>query len=111
MYLILGEGYKNAGVDLLIIKKSGGIWTKMKDIQNGLGVQNISDLVLKEIYGIYKTKGLTKEQIKRYKITKREIFEKFDNLSEGELNAKNNKEVYAKNAGEKEKKCKKNRCI
>ena len=69
----------------------------MKDIQNGLGVQNISDLVLKEIYGIYKTKSLTKEQIKKYKMTKREIFEKFDNLSEDELNAKNNKEVYAKN--------------
>ena len=30
-------------------------------------------------------------------MTKREIFEKFDNLSEDELNAKNNKEVYAKN--------------
>ena len=26
-----------------------------------------------------------------------EIFEKFDNLSEDELNTKNNKEVYAKN--------------
>ena len=30
-------------------------------------------------------------------MTKTEIFEKFDNLSEDELNAKNNKEVYAKN--------------
>ena len=69
----------------------------MKDVQDGLGVQNISDLVLKEIYGIYKTKSLTKEQIKKYKMTKREIFEKFDNLSEDELNAKNNKDVYAKN--------------
>ena len=88
----------------------------MKDIQNGLGVQNISDLVLKEIYGTYKIK----EQIKTYKMTKREIFEKFDNLSEDELNAKNNKEVYAKNdvmttvikrcRGEKKKR-KKNRCI
>ena len=69
----------------------------MKDIQNGLDVQNISNLVLKEISCIYKTKSLTKEQIKRYKMTKREIFEKFDNSSEGELNAKNNKQVYAKN--------------
>ena len=43
----------------------------MKDIQNGLGVQNISDPVLKEIYVIYKTKTLTKELIKRYKVTKR----------------------------------------
>ena len=96
MYLISAEGYKNAEVDLLIIKKTGEMRTKMKHIQNGLGVQNISDLVLKEIYGIYKTKSLTKEQIKRYKMTKREIFEKFDNISEEELNAKNNKEVYAK---------------
>ena len=30
-------------------------------------------------------------------MTKRESFEKFDDLSEDELNAKNNKEVYAKN--------------
>ena len=29
-------------------------------------------------------------------MTKRGIFEKFDDLSEDELNAKNNKEVYAK---------------
>ena len=69
----------------------------MKDIQNGFGAQNISNLVLKEIYSIYKTKSLTKEQIKRYKMTKREVFENFDNLSEDELNAKNNKQVYAKN--------------
>ena len=30
-------------------------------------------------------------------MTKRKIFEKFDNLSEDELNAKSNKEIYAKN--------------
>ena len=63
----------------------------MKDIQNGLGVKNISDLALKQIYGIYKTKNLKKEQIRRYKMTKRKIFKKFDNLSEDELNAKNKK--------------------
>ena len=69
----------------------------MKDIQNGLSVQNISDLDLKEIYGIYKTKRLTKVWIKKYKITKREIFKKFDDLNEDELNLKSNKEVCAKN--------------
>ena len=88
MHLISAERYKNAGVDLLRIKKTGEICTKMKEAQDGLGVQNISDLVLKEIYSIYKTKSLTKEQIKKYKMTKREIFEKFDNLIEDELNAK-----------------------
>ena len=69
----------------------------MNDVQDGLGVQNITDLVLKEIYGIYKTKSLRKEQIKKYKMTKREIFEKFDNFSDDEVNAKSNKGVYAKN--------------
>ena len=37
----------------------------MKDVQDGLDVQNISDLVLKETHGIYKTKSLTNEQIKK----------------------------------------------
>ena len=97
MCLISAEGYKNAGVDFLRIKRTGEIWTKMKDVQDDLGVQNISDLVLKEIFGIYKTESPTTEQIKKYKTTNREIFEKLDNLSEDELNAKNNKQVYAKN--------------
>ena len=54
-------------------------------------------------------------------MTKREIFEKFDNLNEDELNAKNNKKVYAKNdvmttvikrcRGGKKQSPKKNRCI
>ena len=74
MYLILAEGYKNAVVDLLRIKKTGKIWTKMKNVLDGLGVQNIFDLVLKEIYSIYKTKSLTKKQIKRCKMTKRGVF-------------------------------------
>ena len=29
----------------------------MKDVEAGLGVKNISDLVLKEIYGIYEKKN------------------------------------------------------
>ena len=69
----------------------------MKDCGNGLGVKNISDLVLKEIYGIYEKKNLTKEEIKNYKMTEREIYEKSDNLSEDELNTKSNKNVYVRN--------------
>ena len=56
----------------------------MKNEEDGLGVQNILDLVLKETYSIYKTKSLTREQIKKYKMNEREIFEKYDNLSENE---------------------------
>ena len=48
----------------------------MKNLQDGLGTQNISDLALKVIYGIYKAKNLTKEQIKKCKMTERDIFSK-----------------------------------
>ena len=42
-------------------------------------------------------KNPTKKQIKKCKMTEREILEKFDNLSEDELNTKSNKKVYVKN--------------
>ena len=67
MYLISSEGYKNALVDLLIIKKAGEIWTKMKDIQNSLGVQNIFDLVLKKYTVFIKQKALQKSKLKNTK--------------------------------------------
>ena len=38
-----------------------------------------------------------KEQINKYKMTEREIYEKFDNLSEDELNTKSKKNIYARN--------------
>ena len=38
-------------------------------------------------------KKLTKEKIKDYKMTEREIYEKFDNLSKNELNTESNKNV------------------
>ena len=74
MYLITAEGYKNAAVYFLKIRKTGEIWSSMKDCGNGLGVKNISDLVLKEIYGICGKKDLTKKQINSYKMTEREIY-------------------------------------
>ena len=45
----------------------------MKDVGSGMGIKNISDLVLKEIYGIWETKNRTKKQVHEYKMTKREI--------------------------------------
>ena len=81
----------------------------------------MSDLILKEIYNIYDTKNLTNKQIQKYKMTEKEIFEKYDNLSKDELNAKANKSVYIKNdimstvikccRGEKKKRQKKKRWI
>ena len=62
------------------------------------------------------------KQIRKYKMTEKEIFEKYANSIEDELSAKSNKNVYVKNdvmttvikrcRGEKKKKTrKKNRCV
>ena len=97
MYLLSAEGYENAEVDAKIVRKTGKIWVSMKDVRSGMGVKNISDLVLKELRGVLKTQNPTKEQISEYKITERELYEKFDHLSEEELNTKSNKTVYVRN--------------
>ena len=69
----------------------------MKNVHDGLGVKKMSDLVLKEIYGICETKNPTKEQIQKYKMTERNIFEKYANLNKDKLNTKSRKNVYVKN--------------
>ena len=97
MYLISAEGYKNANVHFLKVGKTDEIWSRMKDVGKGMGVKNISDLVLKEKYCIYETKNPTKEQINKYKMTEREFHENFSNLSEDELNTKSNKNIYVRN--------------
>ena len=97
MYLVSAEGYKNANVALLIIKTTNEIWVSLKDIGSGIGVKNISDLVLKETYGICETKNPSKEQVNKYKMTKKQIYKKFTNLSQEKLNTINNKKTYAKN--------------
>ena len=96
MYLVSAQGYINAGVRFLKIEKTDEIWPSMKDIGSGLGVRNISDLVIKEIHGIYEKKEL-KEEIKNYKMTEREVYKKFGNLSEDELDTKNNKNTFVRN--------------
>ena len=60
MYLISAEGYKNAKVDFLTIKTTGEIWVN-KDVGSGMGIKNIPDLVLKEMYGICETKNPAKK--------------------------------------------------
>ena len=69
----------------------------MKDDGSGMGIKNIFDLVLKEIYDICETKSPTKKQVNEYKMTKREIYKKFTNLSQKELTTKNNKKAYVRN--------------
>ena len=97
MYLISAEGYKNAKVDFLTITATSEIWVNVKDVRSGMGAKNISDLVLKEKYGIFETKNPTKKQVNEYKMTKKEIYKNFINLSKKELNTKNNKNPYVRN--------------
>ena len=61
MYLASAEGYKNANVVLLAIKTTSEIWVSMKDVGSGIGVKNISYLVLK----IYIWYLLNKKSFKR----------------------------------------------
>ena len=70
MDLISVEGYQNAKV-ICLKNKNGDLWVIMKNVKHGLGVKNMPDLVLKEIYGAYGKKNLTKEEIKYYKMTEK----------------------------------------
>ena len=65
----------------------------MKDVGSDLGVKNLSDLVLKEVH---EAKNPTNEQMKKYKMTERKIFEKYANLTENELSENSNNKVYVK---------------
>ena len=50
MYLISAEGYKNTSVEFLTIKTTSEIWVRMKNVGSDIGVKNISDIVLKDIW-------------------------------------------------------------
>ena len=52
-------------VHFLRVRKTGEIWSSRKDVHKGLGVKNMSDIILKEIYGIYETNNLTNKQIQK----------------------------------------------
>ena len=63
MIFIIAESYKNAGVH--VIKDNGNyFWVKMKDVQNGLGLKDISDRIENTMTGIFESINLTKEQKK-----------------------------------------------
>ena len=67
------QNYADAKVHTITIRNRELFWVKMIDVQNGLGIKNISDLVRKIIQGIYETKNITEEQVKKYKRSQKEI--------------------------------------
>ena len=97
MHLISVEGYKNVGLHTLILKKTGEIWVSMKNVHNGLGVKNVSDLALKEIRGIFWNKKPYKRVNSKIQNDWKKNVKNYANLSEDELNTKSSKYVYVKN--------------
>ena len=93
MDLISIEGYKNAKV-MYLKNKNGDLWEIMKGVKDGLGVKNMSDLVLKEIYGAHGKQNLAKEEVKCYKMTEREFFKTFYDYDEDSLNTKSIKTAF-----------------
>ena len=63
----------NAKVDTITINNRELFWVRMIDVQNRLCLKNMSDLVRKEIQGIFETKKPTPEQIRKYKSSEKEI--------------------------------------
>ena len=61
------EIYQNARVYTITIRNRELFWVRIIDLQRRLGIKNMSDIVRKEIHGIFETKNPAKEQIKKYK--------------------------------------------
>ena len=66
MVFITVESYKNAGVNVIKDNKDY-FWVKMKDIENGLGLKNVSSRLENTLKGVFESKNLTKEQKKKKK--------------------------------------------
>ena len=66
MVVITIENCTNAKVHTITVGNRKLFWTKMIDIENGLGLKNISDIVRKEIHDIFETNNPTEEQVKEY---------------------------------------------
>ena len=67
------ENYSNAGVKTITIKNEKLFWVKISDVENGLGIKNISDLLRKKMCGIFETKSLTEEQKRKFIRARKEI--------------------------------------
>ena len=64
MVVITIESYKNAEVHTITVKNKELFWVKIIDVQNGLGIKNMSDLVRRKICGIFEKNDLTENDKK-----------------------------------------------
>ena len=61
MVAINVESYKNAGVHTIAVGNRKLFWVKLIDVQNALGIQNMPELLRREMCGIFETKDLIEE--------------------------------------------------
>ena len=80
MDLILVEGLENAIV-ICWKNKNGDLWVIMKDFKDGLGVKNMSGLVLREIYGVYEKKNYQLKELNTIKWLKENFLKRFMTLT------------------------------
>ena len=76
MYKMLDISVKNftdAKLHTITIGNRRLFCVKMCDVQKRLGVENIYDLLRKEIWGIYETDNITKEKTRKYKNCEKEL--------------------------------------
>ena len=69
------ENYNNTGLHIMKIGNGRSFWLIMIDVQKGLCIKNISDLVRKKIHDTFTTKNSAKEQIRKYKRSEKEWFD------------------------------------
>ena len=67
------EKYANAKVRTIRVANKKLFWVRIYDVQQEIGVQNMPDLVRKEIRGIFRTKNPTKDQIRKYERREKEL--------------------------------------
>ena len=61
MVVITVEAFKNAKINTITVKNKKLFWVKMINVQNGLKLKDIPDLLRKEMCGIFEASDLTEE--------------------------------------------------
>ena len=92
------QKYTDAEVHTITVGNRKLFSVKIMDVQNKLGIKNISDLVRKDIQGIFEITNPTKKQVRKYKRSQKEISKKATDDSKikyarNDLMEKNNKKV------------------
>ena len=64
MVVVNVQAYAEARVNTIKVGNKKLFWVKMVDVQKGLRLKNMPDLVKKEICGIFETKALQKNKRK-----------------------------------------------